>query len=84
MTTENSLLKQQIKQKDSHIENLEEENVKLKKLVSFMKNTFKQILRVFSKNRKNPMYQEVSRDFYEKDIITEREYNSIRKGDYEL
>ena len=49
-----------------------------------MKNTFKQILRVFSKNRKNPIYQEVSRDFYEKDIITEKEYNSIKKGDYEL
>jgi hypothetical protein len=73
-----------IKQKDSHIENLEEENFKLKNLVSFMKNKFKQILRVFSKKRNNLMYQEVSRDFYEKDIITEREYNSIRKGNYEL
>lgn len=30
------------------------------------------------------MYQEVSRDFYEKDIITGSEYKSIRKGDYEL
>jgi len=84
LTMENSLLKQQIKQKDSHIENLEKENLNLKDIVFSIKNKFKKILRIFSKNRRNPMYQEVSRDFYEKDIITEREYNSIRKGDYEL
>ena len=84
LTMENSLLKQQIKQKDSHIENLEKENLNLKDIVFSMKNKFKKILRIFSKNRRNPMYQEVSRDFYEKDIITEKEYNSIRKGDYEL
>ena len=49
-----------------------------------MKNKFKKMLRLFSKNRKNPIYQEVSKDFYEKDIIIDKEYNSIRKGDYEL
>lgn len=84
LTMENSLLKQQIKQKDSHIENLEKDNLNLKTIVFSMKNKFKKILRIFSKNRRNPMYQEVSRDFYEKDIITEKEYNSIKKGDYEL
>ena len=84
LTTEKSLLKQQIKQKDSHIENLEQENLSLKNIVFSMKNKFKKIFRLFSRNRKNPMYQEVSRDFYEKDIITGSEYNSIRKGDYEL
>lgn len=84
LTMENSLLKQQIKQKDSHIENLEQENLNLKDIVFAMKNKFKKILRLFSRNRKNPMYQEGSRDFYEKDIITGSEYNSIRKSDYEL
>ena len=49
-----------------------------------MKKKFRKIFRLFSKNRRNPIYQEVSRDFYEKDIITEKEYNSIKKGDYEL
>jgi len=81
---ENIQLKQQIKQKDSHIEDLEQENSHLRNVVSFIKSKFKKMLKIFSKNRRNPLYQEVSREFYEKDIITEREYDSIRKGDYEL
>lgn len=73
-------LEKELKEKDSRIENLENENFRLKNMIIYLKSKSQQIIKLFSKNRRNPIYQEISKDFYDKDIITEKEYNSIRKG----
>src|SRR5574344_334768 len=89
LSIRNKTLSKKVEEQSDRIEELEEENFSLKQTISYFKEKFNKLKRflqekLFGWGKKNPMYNKVVEDLYNKNILDEDDMKSIEKDDYEL
>lgn len=89
LSNRNKMLKEKLDEKESKIEELEEENSSLTLTVRYFKDKFNKLMKflqekLFGWGKKDPIYKQVVDDLYDKDILDDDDINSIKRDDYEL
>ena len=89
LSLRNFELNKKVNEYEKNIDNLEEENYSLKIKVTHLKKKFKKMLKflhdkLFGWGKKDSIYNQVVNDFYNHDIIDDKDLDSIRKDNYEL
>jgi hypothetical protein len=89
LSTRNKMLSKKLEEKESKIEELEEENFDLKQTVRYFKDKFNKLMKflqekLFGWGKKEPIYNKVVEDLYNKDILDDGDIKSIEKADYEI
>ena len=86
----NNALSKKVKEQENRIDDLEEENFSLKKSLLYFKQKFIKLTKflkdkLFGWGTKDPIYKQVIDDLYNKDILNDKDINSIKsKDDYNL
>lgn len=86
----NNALSTKVKEQEEKIDELEEENFSLKKSLLYFKQKFIKLTKflkdkLFSWGTKDPIYKQVIDDLYDKNILNDKELESIKgKDDYDL
>lgn len=89
LTIRNYELNKKVKEQEENIEELEDENVSLKSSLNTLKEKFKKLKKflhekLFGWGKKEPIYNQVVNDFYDRDILDDKDIDSIKKDNYEL
>ncbi|NLL02447.1 MAG: hypothetical protein GX265_05470 [Mollicutes bacterium] len=89
LSTRNGMLNKKLEEKENRIEKLEEENSNLRNSLEYFKRKFTKLIKflqekLFDWGKKEPMYNKVIDDLYNKDILDDNDIRSIEKDDYEL
>ena len=87
LSTRNKMLNKKIEEKENRIEELEEENSSLRQTIRCFKDKFNKLIKflqekLFGWGKKDLMYKKVVEDLYDKDILDDKDINSIEKNDY--
>ena len=86
----NNALSTKVKEQEEKIDELEKENFSLKKSLLYFKQEFIKLTKflkdkLFSWGTKGPIYKQVIDDLYDKNILNDKELESIKgKDDYDL
>src|SRR5574344_1027474 len=86
----NNALSKKVKEQENRIDDLEKENFSLKKSLLYFKQKFIKLTKflkdkLFGWGTKDPIYKQVIDDLYNKDILNDKDINSIKsKDDYNL
>jgi hypothetical protein len=89
LSTRNNMLNKKLEEKESRIEELEEENFSLRSSLEYFKKKFTKLIKflqekLFGWGKKDPMYKKVVEDLYDKDILDKDDIKNIEKDDYEI
>jgi len=89
LTIRNYELNKKVKEQEENIEELEEENFSLKSSLNSLKVKFKKLKKflhekLFGWGKKDPIYNQVVNDFYDRNILDDKDIDSIKKDSYEL
>lgn len=89
LSTRNKMLNKKLDEKENRIEELEEENSSLRQTIRYFKDKFNKLKKflqekLFGWGKKDPIYNQVVNDLYNKDILDEDDVKSIEKDHYEL
>ena len=86
----NDMLSKKVDSQEKRIDHLEEENHSLKKNLTIFKQKFIRLTKLlkeklFSWGKKDPIYKQVVNDLYDRNIIDDKDMNSVKEiNDYEL
>lgn len=89
LSVRNKALNKKIEEQSKVINELEEENSKLRQTIRYFKDKFNKLMKLlkeklFGWGKKDPLYEQVVNDLYDKDILDDDDIKEIKKGDYEL
>ena len=89
LSTRNNMLNKKLEEKESRIEELEEENFSLRSSLDYFKKKFTKLIKflqekLFGWEKKEIMYKKVVEDLYDKDILDDDDIKNMEKDDYEL
>jgi chromosome segregation ATPase len=89
LSTRNKMLIKKIEERNDKIDELEEENSSLRQTIRYFKDKFNKLMKflqekLFGWGKKEPMYNKVVDDLYNKDVLNDDDIKSIKKDDYEL
>lgn len=89
LSVRNKALNKKIEEQSKVINELEEENSKLRQTIRYFKDKFNKLMKLlkeklFGWGKKDPLYEQVVNDLYDKDILDDDNIKEIKKGNYEL
>jgi hypothetical protein len=89
LSTRNKMLNKKLEEQNEKIDELEEENSNLSQTIIYFKDKFNKLIKflqekLFGWGKKEPIYNKVVDDLYNKGILNINDIKSIEKGNYEI